>query len=148
MNIPRSWKKQLATVVIVAVIAVYQYYQDDLAGVAPAGRPGGETSRVDEAKPWRSGQWLQLDARVSRLLSDDNEGSRHQRFIVTLDNRRTLLIAHNIDLAERVPVRKGSAITLRGRYEPNDRGGVIHWTHHDPQGGPGGWIEFRGQRYE
>jgi hypothetical protein len=36
---------------------------------------------------------------VTRLLSDDNGGSRHQRFIVALKTGQTLLIAHNIDLA-------------------------------------------------
>ncbi|MDO3387713.1 DUF3465 domain-containing protein [Gilvimarinus sp. SDUM040013] len=37
--------------------------------------------------------------RVLRILADDNKGDRHQRFIVELPTRQTLLIAHNIDLA-------------------------------------------------
>ena len=85
---------------------------------------------------------------MQRVLSDDNDGSRHQRFILELPQRRTLLIAHNIDLAERVPIRRGDSVRLRGRFESNDRGGVIHWTHHDPQGiNSGGWIEYQGVRY-
>ncbi|QOY51204.1 DUF3465 domain-containing protein [Candidatus Sulfurimonas baltica] len=36
---------------------------------------------------------------VIRVLSDDNTGSRHQRFIIRLSSGQTLLIAHNIDLA-------------------------------------------------
>ena len=34
-------------------------------------------------------------------------------------------------------------------WEWNERGGVIHWTHHDPQGRhPEGWIRYRGDVYE
>jgi Protein of unknown function (DUF3465) len=32
---------------------------------------------------------------VERVLSDDNDGSRHQRIIVRLGSGQTLLIAHN-----------------------------------------------------
>jgi hypothetical protein len=33
------------------------------------------------------------------VLKDDNDGSRHQKFIVELPNAMTVLVAHNIDLA-------------------------------------------------
>jgi hypothetical protein len=70
---------------------------------------------------------------VSRVLSDDNEGSRHQRFIVRLPSGHTVLIAHNIDIAPRIGgLREGDQITFSGVYEWNDKGGVVHWTHHDP----------------
>lgn len=85
---------------------------------------------------------------VARQLPDDNEGSRHQRFILELASGHSLLVSHNIDLAPRVPLSEGDRLTIRGRYEWNERGGVIHWTHHDPQGRrQGGWIEHQGRRY-
>lgn len=40
---------------------------------------------------------------VTRLLADDNSGSRHQKFIIKLSSGQTLLIAHNIDLAPGIP---------------------------------------------
>lgn len=88
--------------------------------------------------------------RIAKLLSDDREGSRHQRFIVQLPSGITVLVAHNIDLAPRVSgLKVGQAIIFRGEYEWNKKGGVIHWTHHDPRGShPGGWLEYEGKRYQ
>ncbi|MGD9342162.1 MAG: DUF3465 domain-containing protein [Chromatiales bacterium] len=87
---------------------------------------------------------------VARILADDREGSRHQRFILELDSGLTLLVAHNIDIADRIPeLRVGGAVTFRGEYEWNDKGGVLHWTHktlrgnHEP-----GWLVYEGIRYD
>lgn len=87
---------------------------------------------------------------VTRLLADDNDGSRHQRFILELDSGQTVLIAHNIDLAPRINgLRNGDLVSFFGEYEWNDRGGVIHWTHHDPAGRHAdGWLEHNGRKYE
>jgi hypothetical protein len=84
------------------------------------------------------------------VLSDDNDGSRHQRFILRLATGESLLVAHNIDLAPRVTgLQVGDTVSFNGEYEWNERGGVIHWTHHDPRGSHvGGWVEHNGRRYE
>lgn len=87
---------------------------------------------------------------VSRILSDDNEGSRHQRFIVSLPSGHTVLIAHNIDIAPRISsLSQGDEITFSGQYEWNDKGGVVHWTHHDPSGRHiGGYLQHKGVTYQ
>ncbi len=87
---------------------------------------------------------------VVKLLSDDNKGSRHQRFIVKISSQNTLLIAHNIDIAPKIhSLREGTLIKFCGEFENNSKGGVVHWTHHDPQGRHiGGWLEYNGKRYE
>src|SRR5262249_55178173 len=72
---------------------------------------------------------------VERILADGLAGGRHQRFIVRLGSSQTLLIAHNIDLAPRVAgLQEGDSIAFYGEYIWNSQGGIIHWTHHDPQG--------------
>ena len=87
---------------------------------------------------------------VSRILSDDLNGSRHQRFIVRLGTGQTVLITHNIDLAPRIDgLREGDTIAFNGEYVWNAEGGVIHWTHHDPQGRHvTGWIKHKGRTYQ
>jgi hypothetical protein len=87
---------------------------------------------------------------VVRVLSDDESGSRHQRFIVALASGQTLLITHNIDVAPRIPgLEAGDRVEFSGVYEWNDEGGVVHWTHHDPDGfHRPGWIEHEGTVYE
>jgi hypothetical protein len=87
---------------------------------------------------------------VSRVLSDDNDGSRHQRFILSLSSGQTLLVAHNIDLAPRIAgLREGDRVRFYGEYEWNDQGGVIHWTHADPAGRHlAGWLEHEGRKYQ
>jgi len=72
---------------------------------------------------------------VSRVLPDDRQGIRHQKFILNLSSGQSLLVAHNIDLAPRIPhLKKGDRISFIGEYEWNAKGGVLHWTHKDPHG--------------
>ena len=87
---------------------------------------------------------------VRRVLSDDNDGSRHQRFVVALSSGQTLLIVHNIDLSPRVVgLGEGDIVSFGGEYEWNPEGGVIHWTHSDPsKRHPSGWIRHQGVVYQ
>jgi uncharacterized protein DUF3465 len=87
---------------------------------------------------------------VIRTLPDDLNGHRHQRFIVQLGSGQTLLIAHNIDIAPRIDgVKEGDTVRFNGEYVWNEKGGVIHWTHHDPQGRHAtGWIKHNGKTFQ
>ncbi len=87
---------------------------------------------------------------VIRLLEDDLDGSRHQRFIVRLASGQTLLVTHNIDLAPRVEgLMEGDTVRFKGEYVWNEKGGIIHWTHHDPAGRhAAGWLKHKGKTYQ
>ena len=152
------------TVLTVALLLAWQYLgiEGPLPDVGRDTPPPGASERApsatrasnaeriieDAVREHRSGFMITLDATVLKLLSDDNEGSRHQRFIVELASGRTLLVAHNIDLADRVPLGRGDRVRIHGQYEWNERGGVLHWTHYDPEGRhEGGWVEHEGIRY-
>ena len=97
-----------------------------------------------------SGFMVKFRGTVVYKLPDDNDGSRHQRFLVELDSGQTLLIAHNIDLAPRVAhLKLNQTVTIYGEYIWNAKGGLVHKTHHDPDGSdPDGWIRHKGVTYQ
>lgn len=84
---------------------------------------------------------------VQRTLADDRDGSRHQRFLLTTPGGTTVLVAHNIDLAQRLaPLAVGDTVQFAGEYVWNEQGGVLHWTHHDPAGRhPAGHLTAHGR---
>jgi hypothetical protein len=120
-----------------------------------------ETNQLEQARPAESTITSAFEQQLSdvevegfgqiiKILSDDNEGSRHQKFLLKLTSSQTLLIAHNIDIAPRIDdLKVGDIVYFKGEYEWNPKGGVVHWTHHDPQGNHvGGWLELNGKRYQ
>jgi hypothetical protein len=152
MNIPRGVKRSLLLAVALVLVLALQHFME----------PGGETPFTTVEQPAtsgdqairelyekkRSGAMVESSGVIDKILADDHEGSRHQRFVVRLRNGETLLFAHNIDLAPRVPLREGDEVHFRGQYEWNERGGLIHWTHDDPhRERMGGWIRHDGEDY-
>lgn len=146
-----------ATIVALVVVAVYYLVNDTsappTAAIAPAETtyPATEPPQLPDTFSARAdGAMIESVGTVKRILPDDNEGSRHQRFILELGSGQTVLVAHNIDLAPRIDSLKiDDTVLFRGQFETNDRGGVVHWTHHDPRGDhPAGWLEHNGRRYE
>ena len=93
---------------------------------------------------------IQSSGRVKAILKDDLEGSRHQKFILAITPDLTILVAHNIDLAPRVAaLNVGDIVEFYGEYAYNEQGGVVHWTHHDPQHRHiDGWLKHHGQVYQ
>jgi hypothetical protein len=115
---------------------------------SPPPSSAGVDAVRDAFRGRRSNLEVEAGGRVTRVLPDDREGARHERFIVRLGTV-SVLVAHNLDLAPRVPVAVGDSIELRGEYEWNAKGGVIHWTHRDPDNRhEAGWIRHRGQLYQ
>ena len=142
--------KKILALLVTLVVAYVTYEQSPGTTQGPAPSAPAETALQEAIRDQLVDYQVRGSGTVIRLLSDDLEGSRHQRFIVRLDSGDTLLIAHNIDLAPRVAnLEKGQRVSFYGEYEWNERGGVIHWTHHDPRGQHvGGWIEYKGRRYQ
>lgn len=156
----RSFKpmNKLLVAAVLGGAAFFWYFDDQFASSPPASVESVERSprldtgsQVDAAFEARqSDVQVRGQGVVIKLLADDNKGSRHQRFILRLSSGRTLLVAHNIDLAARIDsLRVGDEVEFFGEYEWNDKGGVLHWTHDDPQGRHvAGWLRHRGIVYQ
>ena len=151
--------KKLLLIIAVAAALYIGYEKADrfrqTTGLPATHNTSGERSSYSDAieaafNEQRSGVQVQGEGVVSKILADDTDGSRHQRFILTLPSGQTLLVAHNIDLASRITLLKlGDSVEFNGVYEWNAKGGVIHWTHHDPAGHhEAGWLRHDGQSYQ
>ncbi|HEX7340875.1 MAG TPA: DUF3465 domain-containing protein [Rhodanobacteraceae bacterium] len=141
-------KKMLVLIVVVA--AAYFWLGGKLPHRILSGTVPASTTAPDTFGRASSGREVVGQGVVSRILSDDDRGIRHQRFILRLPSGQTVLVAHNIDLAPRVaPIRLGDTIAFKGVFVWNDKGGVVHWTHRDPDGShEAGWLKDDGHLFQ
>lgn len=147
----------IAAVTVLALYGLDNLRDDSTVSQAPAQASQTESAAVagDRAiqvayENRQSDVQVEGAGRVVKVLPDDNKGSRHQKFILELASGQTILIAHNIDLAPRIrDLREGDSVSFYGEYEWNERGGVVHWTHHDPQGRHvDGWLKHDGKIFQ
>jgi len=108
-------------------------------------REGVDAGHAFQAK--QSDVWVVGTGRVTRILRDDTKPPRHQRFVVDLAGT-TVLVAHNTDVAPRVPVKRGDLVAFRGEYIWSAQGGTVHWTHRDRRDRKaGGWVVWKEQTF-
>lgn len=108
----------------------------------------GIVAIADAIAEKKSGLIVQGFAAVKSVLPDDADNGKHQNFIVSLENGRTFSVSHDVDVAPRVPLKQADLIEFRGQYDWNDQGGIVHWTHHDPDmNHQDGWIKLNGKVY-
>ncbi len=142
-------KKILSIIIFLAASTLAWYFNENGTTVfdGPSVSTNGQYTDFASAV---SGEQVSGSGVVVRVLSDDNEGSRHQRFILKLGSERTILVAHNIDVAPRIAsIRVGDNVKFYGEFERNDQGGVIHWTHRDSQNRHAhGWLRHKDKTYE
>ena len=145
-------KKILILLVAVALMYGLDLVQEQGTSIPETSSSSQDSTGLIEAafNNQQSDVQVKGQGRVVRILSDDNDGSRHQRFILELDGGQALLIAHNIDLAPRInDLGRGDTVAFYGEYEWNTKGGVIHWTHNDPNHRHvDGWLKHRGKTYQ
>lgn len=156
----------IAVVVVLAALAVLVVARGGNSGGLPAavvtssyatpGSPatGSGAGSVDDPvralfDGRRSGVEVQGTGVVSRILPDDDQGSRHQKFLLMTPSGISILIAHNIDIAPRLDgLSVGDRVDFLGDYEWSDKGGTVHWTHHDPSGRhQNGWLTWNARTY-
>jgi hypothetical protein len=115
--------------------------------------PSAGVPQIEAAYRQRTSDiWVQAEGTVIKLLPDDQDGEAHQKLLVRLEgpSRLTVLVAHSLSAAERIPVHEGERLVFRGQYIWTEQGGTVHFTHAPKfqRKDPGGWIEFAGKRYD
>jgi hypothetical protein len=142
--------KNLILIVALLAGAYFWFSEGNHAEVSSAGSETRSLSGPSSFDQRDSNRQVQGEGVVVKVLPDDNKGSRHQKFILELSSGQTILVAHNIDLAPRISsISPGGTVTFNGEYEWNEKGGVVHWTHHDPDGKhEGGWLKAAGRTYQ
>jgi hypothetical protein len=159
--------KKIILIIIIAAVSIFEAIQENKPNKSDSFSPN-KTSHFEKDNSFSQGKrgngktlkagfesrksdfQIQDGGIVKKILPDDLKGSRHQKFIIKSKTGHTVLVAHNIDLAPRInDLREGDRLEFYGEYEWNPRGGVVHWTHHDPKRRHiSGWLKHNGKTYQ
>jgi hypothetical protein len=73
---------------------------------------------------------------VALMGTSSGRSGDHEGFLLKLNKQCDLLlrIEVNTSITGPVPLRPGESVEIKGEYDTDSTGGVIHWTHHDPEG--------------
>jgi hypothetical protein len=122
-----------------------------LAACGTASAQPDDAAIVTDFHNHQSNVEVTADATVIRLLPDRTSATgTHEQFIIKLSSGDlTVEVEHNISIAARAPVKQGDHVIVHGEYIWNSQGGLIHFTHHDPQGThEGGYVQDGGTTYD
>lgn len=119
-------------------------------GASASSADDGSAELAQDFQQHRDKVRVQGSGTVVKLLREDDEGLKHQKFLLRTRTGQTVLVAHDIDIAPRVDdLKEGDTVEFNGEYVWTEQGGVVHWTHHDPEGRhPGGWLKHDGHTYQ
>ncbi len=71
-----------------------------------------------------------FQAIVTKLLPDDNDGLKHQLFMIRITSEKyqgaIVKVAHNTGVAPQVPVQIGSIVEIKGDFLANESPMVLH----------------------
>ena len=150
MKIKKDKISIILFVIAIIIIGVTKREKDPATSSPVVSAINNNQVLVDAFRNRRSNLQVQGAGTVVKVLPDDTQGSKHQKFILKVTPKQTVLIAHNIDLAPRVAsLKEGDTVEFCGEYEWSHQGGVIHWTHHDPGGRhKSGWLQHGGKTYK
>ena len=117
---------------------------------------GTDDTNAEVYNAWRDGR-SHIEATaggsVARLLGVRNGPSgMHEGFLLHLRGASghglTIRVEDNIDITGPIPLREGDEVEARGEYIYDPRGGVMHYTHHDPRGRhAAGYLRVHGKLY-
>jgi len=108
--------------------------------------PAGADGNAAVYDAWRSQRSrVEVTAVVRDLGLRRGPSGLHEGFLLHLDGAAghglTVRVEDNVDITGPIALRLGDAVEVRGEYIYDSRGGLIHYTHHDPRARhPGGYV--------
>jgi hypothetical protein len=120
-----------------------------LAALGACAPVGGDSANGAVYQAWaahRSRVEVTATGSVARVLGTRlGPSGRHEGFLVHLRGAAghglTVRVEANVDITGPIPLSAGNDVEVRGEYIYDERGGLIHFTHHDPRGThPGGYV--------
>jgi hypothetical protein len=140
-------KLRLLTIIVVILAGGAWWYNPSI--LADLGFVKSDDELIVSAwQQEKSNFHVQFEARVILKLPDEDNYGNAQKFLVVLENGHRLLISHDLEISTRVPIVVNSLIRVKGEYDWNETGGMVHWTHRDINNErDGGWIELNNHRY-
>lgn len=151
MNWGRALRQRLPLIVLGAAAATITACGPGSTQAASASAQADDAAVAADFASNQSTVEVTADGIVVGVLADrrSSDGT-HEQFIIRLTSQNlTVEIEHNISIAQRVPVAVGDYVIVHGEYIWNASGGLIHFTHHDPQGThEGGYIVDKGKTYQ
>lgn len=98
-----------------------------------------------------SGTEVIVDGTVASLLGTSTGPSgAHEGFLLRLRSGcdQTIRVETNVGFTGPIPLRAGERVTVKGEYDHDPDGEVIHFTHRELRGRhPGGYVEVSGTYY-
>ena len=89
---------------------------------------------------------------VTRVLGvAQGRTDAHEGFLMRVPCGQQLVVRveANTSFTGTFALAPGSHVDVKGEYETDRRGGVIHWTHRDPRGRhPGGYVRVNGTTFQ
>jgi hypothetical protein len=116
----------------------------------------GDTGNVAVYDAWRAQRShveVTADGSVARVLGlRQGPTGLHEGFLLHLRGAEghglTVRVEDNVDITGRIPLVSGDDVEVRGEYIYDPRGGLIHYTHHDPRGHhSSGYVRVNGRVY-
>lgn len=98
-----------------------------------------------------SGVEVIADGTVARVLGTSaGPSGPHEGFLLRLRSgcAATLRVETNVAFTGPIPLRAGESVVVKGEYDSDPDGDVIHFTHRELHGThPGGYVEVGGTYY-
>jgi hypothetical protein len=79
-----------------------------------------------------------------------SRSGEHEGYLLKLNGDCDLMlkVETNESITGPVPIHRGEKLIVKGEYEYDVMGGVLHWTHHDPGGRHvAGYVVSDGKTY-